>query len=318
MSKNTALASVLACALSLSAGCEKQGEVSRFGGITESAGAASSGAAEAGGTGGGGNTGNSSLESRVKRLEDESAKNAEAMAFLNQVWGQQKAQQEQEQAQTPAPDAVFAIDITGDPVDGPASAPVTLVKAYDFDCPYCEMANAPLKQLVKDYNGKLRVVYKNFVVHPQSATTAHLGGCAAWEQKKFMEFKDAFWEKGFKAARQSKDRSKMGEENVLAIAKEVGLNVDKFKADMNGDKCKQLIERDMAELSKFGTNATPSFYINGQPYRSGLETAAFKVVIDQKLKEAEASGVPGKDYYQKVVIEKGEKKFRSIKDPKPS
>ncbi len=308
MSKNTVVATALACALSLvGAGCEKQGEKSRFSGAAAEAPISRAGGAASG-----------SLEERVQRLEAESAKNAEAMAFLNQVFAQQKAQQEAQQAQTPAPDAVFAIDIAGDPVDGPEDAPVTLIKAYDFACPYCEMASEPLKQLVKEYNGKLRVVYKNFVVHPQTATAAHLAGCAAWEQKKFMEFKDAFWQKGFGEYKKTRDASKMGEENIFAMVAGLGLNVDKFKADMKGDKCKQLIDRDMAELSKFGTNATPSFYINGQPYQQGIDAASFKAVIDQKLKEVESSGVAGKDYYQKVVMEKGEKKFRSIKDPKPS
>jgi protein-disulfide isomerase len=259
------------------------------------------------------------LDSRVAKLEAENAKNAEALAFLNQVYGQQKQQREAQEASVAAPDAMFAIDVSGDPFDGPADAPVTLVKAYDFACPYCAMASAPLKQLVKDYGGKLRVVYMNFVVHPDTATNAHLASCAAWEQKKFMEFKDAFWEKGFNAYKATRDVSKMAEANILEIAKGIGgVDIAKFTADMKGDKCKQLIQRDMAELSKFGTNATPAFYINGQPYSQGLEVAAFKGVIDQKLKEVESSGVPGNQYYQKVVMEKGEKKFRSIKDKKPS
>jgi protein-disulfide isomerase len=275
--------------------------------------------AESGVSASGGAADSGDLASRVAKLEAENAKNSEAMAFLNQVYGQQKQQREAQEATVPAPDAMFAIDVSGDPFDGPADAPVTLVKAYDFACPYCEVASAPLKQLVKDYGGKLRVVYKNFVVHPDTATTAHLASCAAWEQKKFMEFKDAFWEKGFNAYKATRDPSKMNEASVLEIAKGVGgLDMNKFTTDMKGEKCKKLIEADMAELTKFGTNATPSFYINGQPYSQGLEISAFKSVIDQKLKEVESSGTPGNQYYQKVVMEKGEKKFRSIKDKKPS
>ncbi len=270
--------------------------------------AAASGGAESG-----------DLAARVKKLEEENAKNAEAMAFLNQVFGQQKAQREAQEAQQPAPDAMFAIDVANDPFDGPANAPVTLVKAYDFACPYCQMANDPVKQLVKEYGGKLRVVYKNFVVHPDTATNAHLASCAAWEQKKFMEFKDAFWEKGFNAYRSTRDPSKMSEGNIMEIAKAIpGLDVNKFAVDMKGEKCKKLVEADMAELTKFGTNATPSFYINGQPYSQGLDVSAFKGVIDQKLKEVEASGYKGSNYYQDVVMATGEKKFRSIKDKKPS
>lgn len=259
------------------------------------------------------------LASRVRKLEEENAKNAEAMAFLNQVFSQQKAQRDAQEAKQPAPDAMFAIDVANDPFDGPATAPVTLVKAYDFACPYCQMANDPVKQLVKDYGGKLRVVYKNFVVHPDTATNAHLASCAAWEQKKFMEFKDAFWEKGYNAYRSSRDPSKMSEGNIMEIAKAIpGLDMTKFAADMKGEKCKKLVENDMAELTKFGTNATPSFYINGQPYSQGLDVQAFKGVIDQKLKEVESSGYTGSNYYQDVVMAKGEKKFRSIKDKKPT
>ena len=44
---------------------------------------------------------------------------------------------------------------------------------------------------MKEYDGKVRVVYKNMVVHPQVVTKAHLAGCAAGKQGKFVEFKNA-------------------------------------------------------------------------------------------------------------------------------
>jgi protein-disulfide isomerase len=171
---------------------------------------------------------------------------------------------------------------------------------------------------VKNYNGKVRVVYKNFIVHPDTATDAHLATCAAATQNKFMEFKEAFWQKGFGAYRASRDPSKLAEANLLVIAQELGLNVDKFKVDMRGDACKALMKSDMDELNRFGVNATPSFFINGKAYRSGIEVSDFSAAVDDMLKQVEASGVSAKDYYQTQVLDKGEKKFRSAKDPKPS
>lgn len=109
----------------------------------------------------------------------------------------------------------------------------------------------------------------------------------------------------------------MAEPALLKIAGELGLDVAKLKADMRGPACTALMKADMEELSKFGVGGTPSFFINGKPYRGGIDSAAFKAAVDEAAKVVEASGVPAKDYYQKVVIEKGEKKFRSIKDPKP-
>ena len=209
-----------------------------------------------------------SVEDRLARLEDDHDRNAGAMEFLNQVYAQQKQQREAQEREEPAPDAMFAVNVNDDikagQVDGPATAAVTIVKAFDFACPYCQQAAGTMTELVKDYGGKVRVVYANMLVHAP-AKPAHLASCAAAKQGKYKEFKDAFWEKGFGpyAASQGKDQAPLGEANILTIAQ--GL---------------------------------------------GLDTA--------KLKAVEDSGVPAGDYYDKVVLAKGEKQFRSKMDPKPN
>ena len=86
----------------------------------------------ASGAGGGG-----SLEARVKKLEETNAKYAEALDFLQKVYGQQKQQQQAQEREEPAPDAVFAVDvkssIEANLVEGPATgANVTIVEAWDF------------------------------------------------------------------------------------------------------------------------------------------------------------------------------------------
>ena len=77
-----------------------------------------------------------SLEDRVARLEANYDKNAEAFDFLAKVYDQQKAQQQRAQREEPDPDAVFAIDVGPDvklgEVEGPATALVTIVEAWDF------------------------------------------------------------------------------------------------------------------------------------------------------------------------------------------
>ena len=262
------------------------------------------------------------LESRVKRLEAIQAKYAEPLDFLGKVYDQQKQQQEAKEHDEPAPDAVFAVDVASDlkagQVEGPASAPVTIVEAFDFACPYCRKVSDTLEELVKDYDGKVRVVFKNMVVHPQVATTAHMASCAASKQGKYPAFKNAFWIKGYDAYQAARDPSKLGEDNVIAIAHDIGLDVDKLKTDMKSDACKQLVDADMAELAKFKVNSTPTLFINGQVVPGALPKEQFKSIIDAKLKIAEASGVDGKNYYEKEIMEKGEKQFRSKMDPKPN
>lgn len=73
-----------------------------------------------------------SLEERVARLE----KYSEALDFLQKVYEQQKQQMEQQERSEPAPDAVFAVDISqsiqNGHIEGPAQAAVTIIEAWDF------------------------------------------------------------------------------------------------------------------------------------------------------------------------------------------
>lgn len=76
------------------------------------------------------------VEERVARLEDNFTKYGEALDFLGKVYAQQKQQQQAQEREEPAPDAVFAVDITPDLkaglVEGSPQALVTIVEAWDF------------------------------------------------------------------------------------------------------------------------------------------------------------------------------------------
>jgi protein-disulfide isomerase len=164
----------------------------------------------------------------------------------------------------------------------------------------------------------VRVVFKNLVVHPQQVTAAHLAGCAASKQGKFVEYYRAFWEKAFGPYAAARDASKLGEENIMSFAKDIGLDTAKLKADMDSDDCKARLQADVQELAKFKVNSTPTFFINGKHVGGALDKNAFKQIIDERLKAAETSGVQSAEYYDKEVMGKGEKQFRSAMDPKPN
>ena len=264
--------------------------------------------------------GSGTVEQRLARLEAAYATNAEALDFLNKVYAQQKAQLDESEAAEPADDAVFAVDVTDavqqGRVDGPPTAAVTIVKAFDFACPFCQRVAPILDQLVRDYRGKVRIVYLNMVVHPQ-AKPAHLASCAAAKQGKYKQFKDAFWDKGYGAYAQANDPELIDEDHVLVIAKGVGLDTAALKADMASPACADQVKRDMDELARFHVNATPTFFINGKQMSGALPKDEFKQRIDDQLALVERSGVPAASYYAKVVIGAGEKQFRGKRDPRP-
>ncbi len=149
------------------------------------------------------------------------------------------------------------------------------------------------------------------VVHPQAVQRAHLAGCAAAKQGKFVEYYKAFWDKAFAPYSAARDPSKLSEEAILSWAPSVGLDPTKLKADMDGQECGGLLQADAAELGKFQVNSTPTFFVNGIHIGGALPKEEFKKVIDERLKIAEASGVSAAEYYDKEVIGKGVPQFRS-------
>jgi predicted DsbA family dithiol-disulfide isomerase len=156
------------------------------------------------------------------------------------------------------------------------------------------------------------------VVHPQIVMKGHLAGCAAAKQGKFIEFKRTWWEKAYLPYQNARDPSKLGDENIDAIAKGLELDMTKFKADLDGSECKERVNGDMQELAKWHVNATPNFFVNGRYFVWNGDPSSFKVSIDDRIKAAEASGVPCGEYYEKEVIAKGEQKYRKKGDPKPN
>lgn len=167
---------------------------------------------------------------------------------------------------------------------------------------------------MKDYGDDVRVVYKNFVVHPQHATIPALAACAASKQGKFAQMEHLIWEKGFKAGRN------LSKENMTKIATEVGLNMEQFGKDMDGQDCAKRVRQDQSEVSRVGTSGTPAFYINGRFLSGARPIDQFKTLIDEELKKANDRISKGEatvaNYYQKFVVEKGKKKLDPIKAEK--
>lgn len=204
----------------------------------------------------------------------------------------------------PKPTEVYSVPVEGEPAEGPKGAKVTVVKGFEFACPFCMRVIPTLDQIKKEYGDDVRIVYKDFIVHPSSATTPALAACAAQQQNKYSEMAALIWEKGFKANRN------LAEDNMVKLAGELGLNMDKFKKDMKGAECQKEVRQDQAELAKVGTTGTPAFYINGRFLSGARPFDQFKAIIDEELKKADErikAGTSANDYYEEWVVKKGKK-----------
>jgi len=250
-----------------------------------------------------------------------------ALVKANGAGGRGAAQPQRPSRPEPDKSKTYSMPIEGDPFDGPADAKVTIVKAYDYACPYCERVRETMDQIRQKYGNDVRVVYKQFVVHPQVATAGALAFCAAAKQGKATQMDALLWDKGFKAHNYDKDataeggaapqkcwESAAGCPVVLGFAKELNLNEEQFKKDMKD--CQQLTQKDMRDLQQLGVGATPSFFINGRFLSGAMPIDNFAQIIDEELKKANEkiqAGTPQAKYYDEWVVNKG---LKTLEAPK--
>jgi protein-disulfide isomerase len=132
------------------------------------------------------------------------------------------------------------------------------------------------------------------------AMPAALAAAAAGEQGKFWEMHDKMFA----------NQRALTDENFETWAKEIGLDVAKFKKDMQDPAIKKEILAQQQQGSTLGARGTPAFFINGRFLSGAQPFPAFKALIDEEMKKAEkllASGTPKDKLYDKV-IEKGKTK----------
>jgi protein-disulfide isomerase len=168
------------------------------------------------------------------------------------------------------------IPTAGSPFRGPADASITLVEFSDFQCPYCSLAVAKLDAVLEAYPGKIKLVFKQFPLdtHPQ-ASLAAAAAIAAHHQGKFWPMHDALFA----------HRRELSRANILALAKNVGLDMKRFEADLESPDTKKTIAKDTEDGDRAGVEGTPSVYINGRKYNGALDLAAIRNVIDGELKK---------------------------------
>jgi len=146
-------------------------------------------------------------------------------------------------------------------IRGNPDAPVTLEEFGDFQCPPCGQFAGFVEELLKEYDPRLRVVFRNFPLPShEHAREAALAAEAAGFQGKFWEMHDTLY-------REQETWSKAPNVRELfeSYAGTIGLDVDQFKKDMDGDKARERVDSDHALADSLGIKMTPTLFINSRP-----------------------------------------------------
>lgn len=147
-----------------------------------------------------------------------------------------------------------------DHVRGPENAPVALIEYSDFQCPACQAYYPLIERVLASSTVPIRMVYRHFPL-PQhkNATIAAQASEAAAMQGKFWEMYGMLFISPAEWTELADPR------DVFAgYAQRIGINVTKFKADMDGAVAKEIVQRQLAEGQSIGINQTPTFFLNGK------------------------------------------------------
>lgn len=171
------------------------------------------------------------------------------------------------------------------PTLGPADAPVTVVEFLDPECESCRAFSPYIKELLKQYDGKLRLVVRYMPLHPNSRLAAAFNE-AAGEQGKYWEMQEILFRRQPEWGERHGQAPSAEQESPAVLferyAAEIGLDVEKIRNSVAQNRFTSKIERDMKDGQSLGVSKTPTFFVNGrQLMRFSKED--LKSLIDEEL-----------------------------------
>jgi len=171
------------------------------------------------------------------------------------------------------------------PVLGNRDAKKTIYVWTDFSCPYCRRVHGELERVLADRDDT-RVVIKNFSIHgPLSDGPARAVIAANLQDpEKAAKLTNMLMTREFYTQDDLKDQSKLAdkvEANVMKMAKEVGLDTEKLKEDMNGEVVARELRnvRDLAQ--RFEINGTPFLIVGEQAFPGAVPADQIEAALDE-------------------------------------
>lgn len=188
----------------------------------------------------------------------------------------------------------YRVPLDDAPSLGAPGALVTVVEFSDFHCQFCRLASDTIAELLRIYPREVRVVYRHSLLDPEDGTLAGEASMAAAAQGRFWPFHDRLF-----ASEGRIDRAV-----VERAAREVGLDMDRFRADLDQARFRSAVRAEDRRAAELGVTATPVFFVNGRPLVGAQALGTFVTLIEEERARAEklvAAGVPRGQVYHRVT-----------------
>jgi protein-disulfide isomerase len=165
----------------------------------------------------------------------------------------------------------------GAPVLGPKTARVTILEFADYQCPYCQRAEESVVQLLKEYEGKVRFVHRDFPLpnHDRAFAAARASRCAG-EQGRFWDFRKSLLA----------SPGDFSDDDFRKRAATLGLEGTAFASCIQSDRLDAAIKESQDDGVKAGVNATPTFFFNGRMQTGAASIEELRRIIGEELERA--------------------------------
>jgi len=199
----------------------------------------------------------------------------------------------------PAPPVADDVERHRIPLEGPfhgaVNAKVNIVVFSDFQCPFCARAAETMRLLIERYPSDVRLYFRHLPLSFHvDASLAAQAAMAADAQGKFWQMHDKLFA----------NQEHLKRADLEAYARDIGLDLGRFKQDLDHPTWKNAVAADAALASQMGVVGTPNFFINGRPLRGALPIDTFQGVIEEELarsKKLLAAGTPPEGLYARLM-----------------
>ena len=170
------------------------------------------------------------------------------------------------------------------PTLGAADAPVTMVEFLDPECESCRAFNPTIKKILKEYDGKVRLVVRYMPLHPNSQSAATFTEAAGeqgkyWQAQELLFLKQPEW-----GTKHGQPAGAQADINALfkKYAAELGLDMGKMDAAFAENRYAAKLERDKKDGQALGVQRTPTLFVNGRQLVR-LNERDLKALIEDEL-----------------------------------
>ncbi len=179
----------------------------------------------------------------------------------------------------PLQEILSKISMDNVPLKGNADAPITVIEYSDFQCPFCKRGSDMLPGLLEEYDGKIKIVFKQFPLPNHNwAKPSSIASLCAFEQgnDKFWAFHDMVF------AKQKEISLQNSTDKFNEFAKEIGLDLSKFDACLSSGENAARVDAEIQEGQLVGISSTPTFVVDGLIV-PGADLQSIKNAINSRM-----------------------------------